>query len=667
MDTALVLARLVLAAVFIVAGFAKLADREGSRQALKGFGLPDAVAAPGSLLLPIVEIAVAILLLPTSTAWWGGLGATALLAAFVGGIGYNIAKGNHPDCHCFGQLHSEPAGWSTLARNAVLGLVGLYIVLFGRDLFSFSNEDAGYSLIAWIGDLSTWELVASILGLIAIAAIAIEGWLLVHLLGQNGRVLLRLDALESLVAEGGTLPDGAPAAAPTAPRPLGLPEGSPAPAFRLEGLFGETMTLDALRAAGKPVMLVFSDPSCGPCNALLPELGKWQRDHAARLTLALVSRGSVDANRAKATEHGLSHVLLQKDREVAQSFQANGTPSAVIVRPDGTIGSPVSAGAEAIKTLVSKTTGSLPLQAVPTRGNGSGNGGQAPTRENGAPVAASKIGSVAPAFELPDLDGKNVSLASLKGKQTLLVFWNPGCGFCKRMVDDLKQWEAKPQRNAPQLVLISTGTPEANRELGLKSTTLLDQGFTTGRTYGASGTPSAVLIDSAGKIASEVAVGQPGVMALATGKPAKAQPEAPAVKASKKGEKAPAVKLKDLEGKTFDLAAQKTDTLLVFWNPGCGFCKRMVDDIKAWEASPPENAPNLVLVSTGSVESNKEMGLASTTLLDEGFATGRSFGASGTPSAVLIDKNGKIASEVGVGAPAVLGLAKASPDKAAAV
>src|SRR5215217_6652678 len=341
MDTALLLARLLLSAVFLVAGFAKLADREGSRQGLEGFGIPKAAAQPVSVLLPLAEIAVAILLLPTATAWWGAIGAAVLLGLFIAGIGYNLARGNHPDCHCFGQLHSEPAGWPTLIRNGILEAVALFIVFFGRDIFSFSNEDAGYSLVAWIGDLATWELIATILGVVALAAIVIEGWLLVHLLGQNGRVLLRLDAIETMAAEGGLLDPEAPAAPAPAPRPLGLPEGSPAPAFRLEGLFGETMTLDALRAAGKPVMLVFSDPGCGPCNALLPDLGKWQREHAAKLTVALLSRGAAEANRAKATEHGLSHVLLQKDREVAQSYQANGTPSAVIVKPDGTIGSPV--------------------------------------------------------------------------------------------------------------------------------------------------------------------------------------------------------------------------------------------------------------------------------------------------------------------------------------
>jgi hypothetical protein len=77
-----------------------------------------------------------------------------------------------------------------------------------------------------------------------------------------------------------------------------------------------------------------------------------------------------------------------------------------------------------------------------------------------------------------------------------------------------------------------------------------------------------------------------------------------------------------------------------------------------WLASP-EGAPKVLVVSAGAVEANKEMGLDSPVLLDQQFATGRAFGAGGTPSAVLIDEAGKIASEVAVGAPAVLELAGA--------
>jgi PqqD family protein of HPr-rel-A system len=54
-------------------------------------------------------------------------------------------------------------------------------------------------------------------------------------------------------------------------------------------------------------------------------------------------------------EHALEPVLLQADREVAEQFQAGGTPSMVLVRPDGRIGSPLAQGADAIRTLVAQT------------------------------------------------------------------------------------------------------------------------------------------------------------------------------------------------------------------------------------------------------------------------------------------------------------------------
>jgi hypothetical protein len=83
----------------------------------------------------------------------------------------------------------------------------------------------------------------------------------------------------------------------------------------------------------------------------------------------------------------------------------------------------------------------------------------------------------------------------------------------------------------------------------------------------------------------------------------------------------------------------------------------MLDDLRAWETDGPDASPALLMVSTGSIEANRAMGLHSTVLLDTGFATGRAFGASGTPSAVLIDTNGRLASGVAVGAVAVMALA----------
>ncbi|HET8522893.1 MAG TPA: MauE/DoxX family redox-associated membrane protein, partial [Thermomicrobiales bacterium] len=104
MDVLLLLARLILAVVFVVAGITKLLDPGGSRKALSGFGLPPALAAPGGVVLPLVEIVIGALLLPRATAQWAAIGALALLVVFVAAIGYNLARGRTPDCHCFGQL-----------------------------------------------------------------------------------------------------------------------------------------------------------------------------------------------------------------------------------------------------------------------------------------------------------------------------------------------------------------------------------------------------------------------------------------------------------------------------------------------------------------------------------------------------------------------------------
>src|SRR6266566_2700161 len=86
MSVVVVLARLVLALIFVVAGLAKLADLAGSRKALRDFGVPAKLATPFGLLLPLAELAVAVALIPTRTAWWGTLGALVLLLLFVGGI-----------------------------------------------------------------------------------------------------------------------------------------------------------------------------------------------------------------------------------------------------------------------------------------------------------------------------------------------------------------------------------------------------------------------------------------------------------------------------------------------------------------------------------------------------------------------------------------------------
>jgi peroxiredoxin len=341
---------------------------------------------------------------------------------------------------------------------------------------------------------------------------------LVHLLRQNGRLLVRLEALETSLASGGSSVAPSQNGTPV-DQAEGLPVGSEAPQFSLFGLYGESITLEALRSSGKPLMMLFTDPGCGPCNAMLPEVGSWQQEHDKKLTLALVSRGQVEENKTKASEHGLKNVLVQKDWEVCESYEVGGTPSAVLIAPDGKVASPVAGGDEGIRALLAYAVGErtqLPMQPQHHQAQGQPcpNCGKV---HAGAPTveAAQKVGEEAPEVKLQDLEGKTVELADFRGEETLVLFWNPGCGFCQQMLSDLREWEQNPPEDAPKLLVVSAGTEEANKEQDLNSTVVLDQNFAVGQAFGASGTPSAVLVDAQGKVASDIAVGAPAVLQMA--------------------------------------------------------------------------------------------------------------------------------------------------------
>ena len=356
--------------------------------------------------------------------------------------------------------------------------------------------------------------VALIGGVLVLGVVAVTGGLLINLARQNGRLLLRIENLEQRIEAAGLAPAGLEGDASSA----GLRLGSEAPTFSLPGLRGETLTLDFLRSHGKPLMLLFTHPGCGPCEALLPEVKQWQRLYANELTFALISEGSVDENAAKYGDADVPPVLLQQGRDVADAYGVTGTPSALIVEPDGEIGSHVAAGAEPIRALIHHRvqTPEQPDAAAEAPAPGGEDGADDSALPHAIPLQAG-LGRPAPSLTLKDLKGIPVDIGSLRGHETLLLFWNPGCGFCQQMLDDLKAWEAQRPKDAPKLVVVSTGDIQANRALGLRSRILLDPDFSAAIAFGANGTPMAVLLDEDGKVVSSVAAGAPAVMALARG------------------------------------------------------------------------------------------------------------------------------------------------------
>jgi peroxiredoxin len=214
-------------------------------------------------------------------------------------------------------------------------------------------------------------LLATVVVLLSVVCVA-ACCLLYGLLRQNGRVLIRLDAVEAALEEsqgerrtGGVFADR-PLAGSKINR-AGLAPGTVAPAFRLPTVDGREVALSDF--LGRRLLLVFSDPACGPCAGLLPRL-----EAAARrsdVAVLIVSRGGVDANRRKLAEYGVTlPVALQGHWEISRLYAKFSTPMAYLIDEHGRIVSEVASGATPILALLS--TGGSELRLPTTSGPGPG-------------------------------------------------------------------------------------------------------------------------------------------------------------------------------------------------------------------------------------------------------------------------------------------------------
>lgn len=351
-----------------------------------------------------------------------------------------------------------------------------------------SGPRLGPDPLRWLTRRGPTAVVVALTITALIAVASAQARLLYGLLRQHGKLLLRVEALEAV--GGGAVP--APVSAD------GLPVGATAPEFALNGVHGETLTLASLRAAGRPVMLVFADAACGPCHALLPELAAAQRDSRTAATIAVVATGARSSMVAAAHEHDLVNVLTEDRPTVAESFRYRGTPAAVLVQPDGTMGAALATGADAIRNLLAPFLGaSAPVALL-----------------SSAPPAPLQ-GQPAPPIELRTIDDEEFSLAGFRGQPSVVLFWDPACIFCRQMGPDLRQFEQSAGSALPNIVVVSTGSAEENRSLGFRSPIVLDPSQQTMKSFGVAGTPMAVLVDAEGRVASEAAAGAAAVIALA--------------------------------------------------------------------------------------------------------------------------------------------------------
>jgi peroxiredoxin len=123
------------------------------------------------------------------------------------------------------------------------------------------------------------------------------------------------------------------------------------------------------------------------------------------------------------------------------------------------------------------------------------------------------IGKAAPDFTLKDLAGKEVKLASFKGKVVVLEWFNPGCPFVQRShtVGSLVDTAKRHMKDGVAWLAINSGAPgkqgndaamnaEAAKKWSLPNPILHDDTGTVGKAYGATNTPNMFVIDKSGTV-----------------------------------------------------------------------------------------------------------------------------------------------------------------------
>ncbi|MBM3933704.1 MAG: DoxX family membrane protein [SAR202 cluster bacterium] len=126
--------RLLLAVVFLSSGVTKLvAPRQFARDVQQYRILPPRASKGFGLMLPFVEIAVAVSFLTGYFTSWAEMVAAFLIVCFITAVATAMRKGLNLSCSCFGLLYRERVGWITQVRDFFLLLLVASVYFFEKE------------------------------------------------------------------------------------------------------------------------------------------------------------------------------------------------------------------------------------------------------------------------------------------------------------------------------------------------------------------------------------------------------------------------------------------------------------------------------------------------------------------------------------------------------
>ena len=137
-------------------------------------------------------------------------------------------------------------------------------------------------------------------------------------------------------------------------------------------------------------------------------------------------------------------------------------------------------------------------------------GAAAPDTLPGAERNVVKLGEPAPNFQLPDLNGRLVTLSDFRGKVVLLNFWATWCGPCRVEMPTMEQLYRTFSRKDLEILAVSIDaqgvaiTRPFQQEHHLTFPILHDADYRVGLTYGARSLPRTFMVDRQGVVRHQI-------------------------------------------------------------------------------------------------------------------------------------------------------------------
>jgi peroxiredoxin len=119
--------------------------------------------------------------------------------------------------------------------------------------------------------------------------------------------------------------------------------------------------------------------------------------------------------------------------------------------------------------------------------------------------AGTQVGNPAPDFQLPRIGGATVSLADMRGKPAVIVFWAAWCSSCKEETPRINALAAEYEGKGVRVLGINVkdslaGAEAGVKEFGIRYPVARDPDASVARAYRVRGTPTVIFLDRKGVV-----------------------------------------------------------------------------------------------------------------------------------------------------------------------